>query len=97
MTAADAAEREQARRTEYVCETRTALQNGERYDERAGKREAKADEWAAWLHRKMDETGCATPTELLPDALARLEQMSEDHAAAAVRELRAILRKALGP
>jgi hypothetical protein len=94
MTAApNAAER--ARRTEYVRETKTALQNNETIDQRTRKREGKADEWSRWFRQKMDSTGCADPAEILPDALARLEQLAEDHAAAAVREIKAALTKAL--
>jgi hypothetical protein len=93
MTTLNNAER--ARRTEYTRETRAALQNGERLDQRIRKFEDKASAWSQWLRQKMDSTGCANPSEVLPDALARLEQIAEDRAAAAVREIKAALRKAL--
>jgi hypothetical protein len=94
MTAVpDATER--ARRTEYVRESKSALQNGETIDGRARKREGRADEWALWIRQRMDEGGSTDPVEILPDALAKLEQIAEDRAAAAIREIKAALRKAL--
>jgi hypothetical protein len=78
-----------------VRESRAALQNDETLDRRTKRRENKADDWAKWLRSKMDDTGCANPTEILPDAFARLEQLSEDHAAAAVRKIKKALKDAL--
>jgi hypothetical protein len=43
----------------------------------------------------MDDAGCANPTEILPDAFARLEQLAEDRVAAAVREIKKTLKDAL--
>jgi hypothetical protein len=80
-------------RIEYMRETRSALANGERLDQRAEKREAKADAWSRWFHERMNHKGCTAP-ELLPDAFARLEQLAEDRAAAMVRELKKTLREA---
>jgi len=88
-------EAERARRAELVHEARAACRQGISPQERTLQREAKADTWAEWLRRKMDLSGCADPTALLPDALARLEQLNEDRVIAAVRELKASLQEAL--
>jgi hypothetical protein len=93
MPDTDAAER--TRRAEFVRETRAACQQRVSPEERTKKREEKADLWAAWFREKMDAGGCTDPVQLLPDALARLEQLSEDHAAAAIREIKALLQRAL--
>jgi hypothetical protein len=93
MTTLDNAEK--SRRTEYMRETRAALQNNERLDQRISKFEGKANAWSEWLRSKMDSAGCADPSEILPDICARLEQLSEDYAAAAVREIKKSLKDAL--
>jgi hypothetical protein len=81
----------------YTRETRAALQNGERLDQRIATREKHADEWSRWLHDRMDAAGTNNALEVLPDALAKLEQLSQDHAAAAVRDFKAALKDALKP
>jgi hypothetical protein len=43
----------------------------------------------------MDDGGLVDPLALLPDALARLEQLNEDRVAAAIREYKVRLKKAL--
>ena len=64
-------------------------------EQRTKRREDKADAWAKWLHERMDSTGCSDPVELLPDILARVEQLAEDRVAGAVVEIKTTLRKAL--
>jgi hypothetical protein len=86
---------EAARRRDYVNESRAALQNNETIERRSQKRETKADQWSQWFRRKMDDAGCCDPAAILPDAFARLEQLAEDRANAAVREFKTALRKAL--
>jgi hypothetical protein len=43
----------------------------------------------------MDGAGCSDPGQVLPDALARLQQLAADQTAAAIAELKANLRKAI--
>jgi hypothetical protein len=86
---------ERARRKEWVRESRAALQQSQTVEQRAGRREEKADDWAAWIHQRMDSSNCTDPVELLPDILARMEQTVEDRVAAAIAEIKAALRGAL--
>jgi hypothetical protein len=91
--ALDAAER--ARRIEFIRDAKVAFLNDETIQQRTRKFEGKASDWALWLRRRMDDTGCATPAEILPDVCARLEQIAEDRANAAVREIKRALKDAL--
>jgi hypothetical protein len=86
-------EAERARRSEFFRDSRAALQQGETLERRTQRREQKAADWARWFHEKMDNRGCTNPTELLPDALAKLEQAIDDRVAAAIGEIKAGLRK----
>jgi hypothetical protein len=86
---------ERARRADFIRESRAAVYQGVSFQQRNQNREAKADSWAAWLRDKMASTGCRDPAELLPDICARLEQLSQDYAIAAVREIKAKLKEAL--
>jgi len=43
----------------------------------------------------MDSTNCSDPVELLPDALAKLEQLIDDRVTAAINEVKTALRGAL--
>jgi hypothetical protein len=90
-------EHERFRRTEYARDSKAALAQGELLEQRIAKREAKADIWVQWFRQKMDSNGNVDPVELLPDALAKLEQTIDDRVAAAVNEIKATLRKALAP
>jgi hypothetical protein len=93
MTIIDEAER--SRRAEFVREARAAVYQGTTAEARTQKREDKADEWARWLHQKMDNHGCLDPAELLPDILAKVDQTIDDRVAAAIAEVKATLRGAL--
>jgi hypothetical protein len=94
MTAVpDASER--ARRSEVIKEAKAACLNDETIDKRTKRREDRADQWALWLRNKMNDAGCADPSELLPDVLAKIDLMIDDRVAAATRELKATLVKAL--
>jgi hypothetical protein len=84
-------EAERARRAEFARDARAAAQKGETLEQRIKKREEKADAWAQWFRRTMDNKRCTDPVELLPDACARLEQIVDDRVAAAVAELKAVL------
>jgi hypothetical protein len=86
---------ERARRSEFIKEAKAACANDETIQQRTRKYEGKANDWAMWLRRKMDSADCVNPAEVLPDAFARLEQIEEDRAAAATREIKKALRDAL--
>jgi hypothetical protein len=74
MTAIDS-EAERARPAEFARDARAAAQKGETPEQRTKGGKEKADAWAHWFRRKIDDNGCANPVELLPDACARLEQI----------------------
>jgi hypothetical protein len=86
---------ERIRRVEYVRDSHAVARGHVTVGQRESERETKADVWANWLHAKMHESGSTNPAAVLPDALARLEQISEDQIAAAVRELKIALMGAL--
>jgi hypothetical protein len=86
---------ERVRRVEFVRDSRAVALGNETVAQREHERETKADKWALWLHARMYSTGSADPAAVLPDALARLEQMNADRIAAAVRELKVALVGAL--
>ena len=88
-------EAERARRAEFMRESRAACLHGISSEQRTQQREAKADGWTEWFQQKMDSVGCSDPVALLPDAFARLEQLNEDRIVAALRDLKATLRKVL--
>jgi hypothetical protein len=88
-------EAERARRTELAREVRAAFYMGISSEERTQRREALADEWARWFRQRMDSGGCVDPVVLLPDAFARLQQLAEDRAIAAVHDMKTLLREAL--
>jgi hypothetical protein len=98
MTALDTAsakDHERRMRVARARESSVAALNGESATQRAKKCEARADDWARWLRQKMDDSGCDNPAELLPDILARVDQIIDDRVAAATRAIKANLRKAL--
>jgi hypothetical protein len=68
--------------------------NDETVDKRTKRREDRADEWARWLRRKMDDSGCLDPVALLPDVLAKID-LIDDRVGAAIREIKKSLRDAL--
>jgi hypothetical protein len=86
---------ERARRRDWVRDPKAALARGQGFEQRTKQRDDAADDWAAWMHRKMDESGINDPVQLLPDAFARLQQLGQDHTAAAIKELKASLKGAL--
>jgi hypothetical protein len=95
MTNTQQSEAERARRTEFIRNSKAANQQRQTLEQRTKRREDAADEWAAWLHHKMGSAGCVSPTELLPDILAKMEQTIDDRVAAAISEIKTKLRKAL--
>jgi hypothetical protein len=83
------------RRLDLVRDEARAVLSGEAPERRSRKLEAKADAWSRWLRTRMTDDRLNDPTELLPDAFARLEQINEDQIHAAIHEFKAFLRKAL--
>jgi hypothetical protein len=88
-------EHERVRRVEFVRDSRAVALGHETVEQRERNRETKSDQWTSWLHARMYSTGTTDPAAVLPDALARLEQISEDRVAAAVRDLKTALMGAL--
>jgi hypothetical protein len=86
-------EHERQHRTEQVRDLREAVRQGETLEQRSARREQRADEWVRWFYQRMEPGG--DPVELLPDALASLEQMIDDRVAAAIREFKLALRNAV--
>jgi hypothetical protein len=95
MSTTHLSEAEKSKRREFVRDLRAANQQRTTVEDRAKSRETSATEWAAWLHRKMDESGCTDPTELLPYILAKVEQTIDDRVAAAIADIKQTFRKAL--
>jgi hypothetical protein len=93
MTTAHLSEAERARRTAFVRESKAANLQRQTVEQRAKRREDAADAWAHWLHQKMESSGAASPVEVLPDALAKLEQTIDDRVAAELIELKKALRR----
>jgi hypothetical protein len=85
---------DQQRRTEFIRNTKGALNQGTTLEQRTAAREAKADQWAAWFHSQIDRRG-GSPIDHLPDALAELEERITDQLAGALRELKNALQRAL--
>jgi hypothetical protein len=89
---------ERVRRAELIRNSRAICLSGvggDTIDRREAKREIKADAWSHWFHARMDDVGTTDPAEVLPDAFARLEQISEDQITAAIHKLKATLLGAL--
>jgi len=86
---------ERIRRAEYRRDNLAALARGMSLEQRAKQREECAGEWAAWLRQRMDSADVDDPVQILPDALARLQQLAEDAAIAAIKELKKALMGAL--
>jgi hypothetical protein len=86
---------ERIRRSELRRDNLGALARGVSLERRTEERERYASEWAAWLRSKMDACDCDDPTAVLPDALARVQQLAEDSALAAIKDLKKALMGAL--
>jgi hypothetical protein len=82
-------------RIERTREDSLAVLSGETSGQRSKKLEARADVWAKWIRQRMDDKGCADPSEMLPEILARMDQTVDDRVAAAIQEFKRTLRKAL--
>src|SRR5262245_19847746 len=69
-------EQEKTRRAELNADTRQALQMGLSLDEFLVARQACTEDWTGWLHREMQRCNADDPVEVLPAALARVEQQA---------------------
>jgi hypothetical protein len=95
MTATNIDAAERIRRSEFVRDSKAALARGESLEVRSKRREGYANEWAAWFRQRMDRAGCDDPVELLPDAMARLQQLADDAVVAAIKEFKTAMKGAL--
>jgi len=86
---------ERIKRSELRRNDLGALASGMSLEQRTKQREEFANEWAAWLRMRMDSADVDDPTSLLPDALARLQEIANDCAVAAIKELKKALMGAL--
>jgi hypothetical protein len=98
MTNIDAGE--QARRREFMRDMKAASAQGQELDEYRAKRDQAADEWAAWFREAMDRHRAEDPVEVLPLALALLQERAIAAARTAARtaardEVKAMLRRAI--
>src|SRR6516225_9913142 len=85
MTSQVLTEEEKTRRAELNADTRRALQMGLSLDEFLTARQACTEEWTGWFHREMQRCNTADPVEVLPAALARVQQHSVAEARRAAR------------
>jgi len=95
MTTTNIDTAERIRRSEYARDSKAALARGESLEARSKRREGYANEWAAWLRQRMDASECDDPVQILPDALARAQQLAEDSAIAAIKEFKTAMKGAL--
>jgi hypothetical protein len=93
---------EQVRRRELVRDMKAASAQGVELDEYRKKRDRTTDEWAAWFRAELDKHHATDPVEVLPAALALLQEraIAEVRTAAksiARAEVKEMLRKAITP
>jgi hypothetical protein len=91
---------EQVRRRELIRDMRAASAQGQELEEYRAKRDQAITEWAAWFHATMDQCHATDPVELLPQALALLQERAVAEARAAAKaaaqtEVRRMLKKAI--
>ena len=86
---------ELVRRLEYRRNSLGALAHGESLESRTKRREEYANEWAAWFRQRMDSAEVDDPVSLLPDAMARLQEIADDRAIAAINKLKKALTEVL--
>jgi hypothetical protein len=91
---------EQVRRRELMRDMRAASAQGQEPEEYRAKRDQSVDEWAAWLHAEMDRCHATDPVEVLPAALALVQERAIAEARAAAKtaardEVRRMLRRAI--
>src|SRR5215831_13080729 len=65
---------EQRRRRRYMADVRLAVGGNQTIEEMEAARTELVANWTRWFHDRMSEEHIDDPTELLPRALAELEQ-----------------------
>jgi hypothetical protein len=93
-------EAERVRRRELTRDSRAAIQLGLSLDQYRQQREAVISDWCEFLHAEMDRSHANDPIEVLPQALARLEERAISEArrageASAKEMVAKMLRKAI--
>jgi hypothetical protein len=91
---------EQVRRRDYVRDTRAASAQGLEIDEYRAKRDQAVNEWAEWFHATMKECRVDDPAEILPQAMAMLQERAIAAARSAAKtaardEVKKMLRKVI--
>jgi hypothetical protein len=86
---------ERIRRFEFIRDSKGALTRGVTLETRSKQREEFANMWTAWIRQRMDASGADNPLEILPDILARLEQIVDDRVVAAIKEFKVAIKGAL--
>jgi hypothetical protein len=87
MTEAVLTEAERQRRAAHMADMREAVALGRSVEEHLQLRAAVASEWAEWFHIEMNECGVDDPTEVLPQALARIQQRATAEACRAAKDV----------
>ena len=100
MTETVLTQAERDRRAAHMADMREAVALGRSLEQHLEARENLATQWAHWLHGKMDETHALDPVEILPAALARVEERAIAEARRAAQDVaretvRSMLRKAI--
>jgi hypothetical protein len=91
---------ERMRRREMTRDTKAALKQGMSLDQYLIGRNQAVDEWTRWFHAEMDNHRATDPIEVLPQALARVQEHAIAEArrtaeAAARDVVKAIIRRAI--
>jgi hypothetical protein len=91
---------ERTRRAELMRDTKAALKQGLSLDQYLVGRNQAVDEWTRWFHAEMDKCRATDPIEVLPQALACVQEHAIAEArrtaeAAARDVVMAILRRAI--
>ena len=87
-------ESERLRRVDRTRDIRQANRQGTTTERRSASREHRADRWVEWFRYRMEHRG-GDVAQYLPDLAAELEEQIHDEIAAAIRQLKADLIKAL--
>jgi hypothetical protein len=94
MTDLAGIERTRRARSRYVKNIKAALKAGMSLGLHTAKIEQKADDWQDWFRDRMTATGSDNPSDLLPEAFARLEQLNVDAINSAIAQLKGALKRA---
>jgi hypothetical protein len=95
MTDLVSLERTRRSRSRHVKDIKAAVKAGMSLELRTAKIEHKTADWAEWFRDRMNATASDNPSDLLPEAFARLEQLNVDAINGAITELTGKLKRAL--